>query len=291
VEHLDPELEGDLQGADPLDRESAGRVAPQPRPGAAFEVTAAAPEISLDPARRGTASWTIRNLTGRRLRVRATPRPDAGAASDWLRLDGEPEWTFEVGASQTIAVAVAVPAEAVPGRYAVRLDVAAADNPDDEWAAGPPVVFAVPEPEARPQSFPWRWLAVGGGALALLGIVVLAWWLLAGGPDLTVVGVSTSPAAPRQGDAVQVEVEIANEGSGGAGPFTVTWQESASGARTTFYVNGLAGNEVRALSVPWHPVEGTYAWSATIDPDDRVDEADEENNTSAGQVVVGPVQP
>jgi hypothetical protein len=140
----------------------------------AFAITAATNTVRLDAARAGEAQFTVTNTSGRPLRARLRAVALQPEAQGWLTVPGEAERPFALGETQQVAVRIAAPPDAAAGSYAVRLDAAAEDNPDDDSVQGPSVAIEVPAPVAK-KPFPW-WivavivavLLVGGGAAFFL---------------------------------------------------------------------------------------------------------------------------
>ena len=125
-----------------------------------FDVTTVSNTLNLDKRREGIALFTIKNRTRRRLNalLRVTITPEEGA--QWVTIlspDGKrraptSERDFAVDETQSCQVNVAVPADAAPGSYTLRLIVADEANPDDNFTASPDVVFTVlpsPPPDRR----------------------------------------------------------------------------------------------------------------------------------------------
>jgi hypothetical protein len=80
-----------------------------------FDVTAATNTIRLNAQRRGEASFTVFNNSGRALRGRATVVAANPATAPWLTLEGANERDFDVAATQQFTVQIAAPPVAAPG--------------------------------------------------------------------------------------------------------------------------------------------------------------------------------
>ncbi len=143
-----------------------------------FTITAATNSIQLDPDRRGEASFTVFNASGRPIRGRAQLRAEDPAADAWLSLEGEVEREFEIAAAQQLTVQIEAPPDAPAGIYPFRLDMVGVENPDEDYSRGPTVAFAVPEPEPEPERkpFPW-WIVAAFAGVLVVGIIaaVLFW--------------------------------------------------------------------------------------------------------------------
>jgi hypothetical protein len=148
-----------------------------------FAITAASNTVLLDRERRGEASFSVSNLTGRPLRVRARLSSDNAEVLKWLTLAGETERNFAIAATEQYTVNILAPAGAPPGSYTFRLDALNVENPDDEFTEGPAVSFTVPAPPPPPPPFPW-WILVAA-------LVVLL--LVGGGVGAYVVFFSATP--------------------------------------------------------------------------------------------------
>jgi hypothetical protein len=105
-----------------------------------------------------------------------------GAQTSWFRLAGFSERQFATEETHHFPVEILVPAGVPAGTYAFRLDVAAEDNPDEDYTAGPSIAFAVPEsvgPLPEPTGYLRTLAGTAIGALtglvpgALIGLVAL----------------------------------------------------------------------------------------------------------------------
>src|SRR5688500_12186975 len=108
-----------------------------------FAITAATNTAVLGAQRRGEASFTVTNVSGRAVRGRARAVASSAVAQDWLSLAGDAERDFALAGTQQFTVQIAVPPAAPPGPYTVRLDVANVADPDEDFAQGPTVAFEV----------------------------------------------------------------------------------------------------------------------------------------------------
>jgi hypothetical protein len=145
-----------------------------------FDITAATNTIRLNAQRRGEASFTVFNNSGRALRGRATLVALTPVAAPWLTLEGANERDFAVAATEQFTVHIAAPPEAAPGTYTFRLDEVDVALPDEGLTTGPSVNFDVPVPPPPPvkPKFP-IWIPIAIGAVLLLVIIgVIAFLLL-----------------------------------------------------------------------------------------------------------------
>ena len=150
-----------------------------------FDVTAATNTIRLNAQRRGEASFTVFNNSGRALRGRATVVAANPATAPWLTLEGANERDFDVAATQQFTVHIVAPPDAAPGVYTFRLDALDVALTDEGLTTGPSVNFEVPPPPPPPPPKPkipwWIWLVIGG--VVLLVIIGIVAFLLLRQPD------------------------------------------------------------------------------------------------------------
>jgi hypothetical protein len=115
-----------------------------------FEISIATTVVALDQTRRGEASFTVQNETGRQVRAAARPTGLPPTDGGWLTVAGEGEREYDVAGLEQITVAIEIPLTAPAGDYPFRLDVFSVDRPDTEFALGPTVTCKVPEPPPPP---------------------------------------------------------------------------------------------------------------------------------------------
>jgi hypothetical protein len=138
-----------------------------------FAITAATNSVRLNESRRGEATFTVFNASGRPIRGRARLATEDPAAESWISLAGVSERDFSIAGTHQYTVRIAVPPDAPPGNPSFRLDMVGVENPDEEYTQGPSVTFQVPEAKPR-KPFPWWILALAGGGLLVVLIIVLA---------------------------------------------------------------------------------------------------------------------
>jgi hypothetical protein len=151
-----------------------------------FDITAVSDAVRLDTKGQGDAAFTVSNVSGRRLRGRATVIPKDAATAKWFVLAGEAERDFPPGATHQFPVKVTVPPDAPAGKYTFRVDVVSVDNPDEETAQGPAVGVTVAEAPAPPPKSYRLWFALAIVLLLIVGGVAI--WLVRPRP--------APPAAP-----------------------------------------------------------------------------------------------
>ncbi|MEU4242288.1 discoidin domain-containing protein [Actinoplanes sp. NPDC026619] len=110
-------------------------------------------------------------------------------------------------------------------------------------------------------------------------------------PDLTVTGLTFSPSAPVETDAVTLTATVKNIGTATAAATTVNFYVGATnvGAANVSATN-VSGTNVVSLTIPARDA-GSYALSAKVDEANTVVETNEANNsyTSPTNLVVTPV--
>ncbi|MEO8286257.1 MAG: hypothetical protein ABI670_07445 [Chloroflexota bacterium] len=106
-------------------------------------ITAATSNVLLDAQRRGEASFTVSNASGRPLRARVSVVPAPPAEAAWFAVLGTNERDFAVNGAQQFTVNIVAPPSVAPGNYAFRMDAVGVENPDDDFVRGPAVAFEV----------------------------------------------------------------------------------------------------------------------------------------------------
>ncbi|MEU9737051.1 CARDB domain-containing protein [Streptomyces sp. NPDC048002] len=124
-----------------------------------------------------------------------------------------------------------------------------------------------------------------GGQVAEFQVVGTA----APNPDLTVTGLTWTPASPSEADAVTVEATVRNSGTAASAATTVNVSLEGTVAGTA-QVGALAAGASATVpvGVGKRPA-GSYTVTAVVDPTDTVAEQDDTNNsrTAASKLVVG----
>jgi hypothetical protein len=118
-----------------------------------FAITTPSNSVTLNAAGNAAASFTVSNETTRVIRARASAVAVDLTKHEWLSMTSEPERSFSPGGTEQFAIGLAVPHDAPAGTYRFRLDVVSVTAPDDDWAHGPEVSFAVadrPPPPPKP---------------------------------------------------------------------------------------------------------------------------------------------
>ncbi|MGR6923407.1 discoidin domain-containing protein [[Actinomadura] parvosata] len=108
-------------------------------------------------------------------------------------------------------------------------------------------------------------------------------------PDLTVSGLSSSPAAPVETDAVTLSATVKNAGTAASAATTVNFYAGTAKAGSAD-VGALAAGASTTVSANIGTREaGTYQLSARVDEDNKVIEQNEANNATTGTLTVKPV--
>ncbi|GIG21001.1 glycosyl hydrolase [Cellulomonas chitinilytica] len=110
-------------------------------------------------------------------------------------------------------------------------------------------------------------------------------------PDLTVTGVTSSPASPTESTAVTLSATVKNVGTLASTATTVTFQVDGQDAATASVGAVAAGATATVTASVGARAAGSYTVGATADPANTVVEQDETNNaySSPTKLVVAPV--
>ncbi len=149
---------------------------------AAFRVKGPAGSVSLDLQRRGRCTVEVENLLPRAVPVKLQ-FDRLSPAKPWLSIVGEPVAEIGVSQSHQFQVAITVPVDAGPGDYSIVPEAVSLRNPDEEFATGAPITFAVKAPPgAPPPSGGYLTTLIGAVAAALvaalLGTIPAILWLI-----------------------------------------------------------------------------------------------------------------
>ena len=113
------------------------------------------------------------------------------------------------------------------------------------------------------------------------------------GPDLVVLNIVTNPVSPTEGQLVDIDVTVKNQGGDTAGSFYVDWYAhrtsppppGAIGTRAE-QVSSLAGGASHTMSRTYtYANSGTFQMYAQVDTDEDVDESNEGNNILGPQAI------
>ncbi len=138
-----------------------------------FAITPSADTVAIDANRRGEVAFTVSNTSAAPVRSRGKVVAGDPAQQAWYSLAGNPERPLKPGETTQYVVRVALPQTATEGTYQFRLDAVSVENPDEMFTTGQPVGFTFKPPAEPPKKpFPWWILAVVGGALLIIGVVL-----------------------------------------------------------------------------------------------------------------------
>jgi hypothetical protein len=124
--------------------------------------------------RKGQATFTVTNATGRPVRVRGSVSGTDPVTPGWFTLTPSVEQDCVIGGTVQYTVDVLVPDAIAPATYPVKFTTAAEDRPEEDyselaWS------LVVPPADTKPKKFPvWIPIAV----LVLLVVVGVVAWLL-----------------------------------------------------------------------------------------------------------------
>jgi hypothetical protein len=133
-----------------------------------FAVTTSSGSVRLDEARRSSVSYTVTNQRGLACRGRVTLVPLEGAQAGWFQVTGLRERSFGAGETHHFPVEINVPSGVPAATYALRLDIVAEDNPDEDYTHGPAVAFVVAESAAPPPERTGYLRTIAGTAIGAL---------------------------------------------------------------------------------------------------------------------------
>jgi len=154
-----------------------------------FTITPSSTLIVLeDDKRQGTAAFTVKNDTARR--IRATSRlviPSESPVASWLTImqPGESSDTpelpgtvrlFDLGETETYLIKIAAPNDAIPATHSFRLVVADETNPDDNFTESADISVVLnkkPDPPPPPPKFPMWVIPVALVALVVVALVII----------------------------------------------------------------------------------------------------------------------
>ena len=139
-----------------------------------FTIETTTDSLKADPKKPAKAAFTVVNTTSRPVRGLATPKALGDTKREWLSIAGETERDFGRGGKEQFTVnfdSSGAPA----GKYPFRLDVASAQNPDEDFTEGPTVTVEIAaKPIDKPKPFPKWIIPVIAGVVLLVGGIV-AW--------------------------------------------------------------------------------------------------------------------
>ncbi|MCA9940293.1 MAG: PASTA domain-containing protein [Anaerolineales bacterium] len=139
-----------------------------------FTITALSNSVQLNAKREGSATYTAFNASGRPITGRAIleTMPGGMPHAAWLKVAGESERAFAIGAAEQFTVHVNVPDTVTAGSYNFRLKMVDVTNTDEGVSEGPTVTVVVPEPVSGGAKFPIWIIPIIVGVLAVIALIV-----------------------------------------------------------------------------------------------------------------------
>jgi hypothetical protein len=238
-----------------------------------WAVTAAAPQLLLDPSNRAEMTFTVTNPGDAPDRAVFLVEPEGNVPRSWFTV-AEPQRRVPPHGSTSYLVAVTVPPNTPPGDYAFLGCVYSANTaPEESSRRSGRVTFAV-RPAEQPKR-PWWPYAVAAGLV--LVVLVVAGWLVFRPRGTTPAAVASSPApapvvssAPspvRTYETTMYEMELLQPvtRSPGVNPIDVVVQKDCCGVSWSNHAQlFFTARAVRqSISVPFVvPVAGLYIFSS-----------------------------
>jgi beta-lactam-binding protein with PASTA domain len=179
----------------------------------------------------GAVTFTVTNKTNQGLSGRVTIEPQGEAKAEWFSVDGESERQFTAAGTHTFTVRIKTPPTATAGTYSLKVRAVAINDPDNDFAESPVVVFdiAAPPVAAPKKGLPW-WIfaAIGGGVAVVAGVVVAVILLTGGGMKVPNVVDLPFVEAEQQLTAAKFTVVQENDPDSDKAPGIVTGQDPAA---------------------------------------------------------------
>ncbi|HZN91791.1 MAG TPA: hypothetical protein VFB81_03780 [Myxococcales bacterium] len=132
----------------------------------AFDITPSAPKVRVHSGQSGEIAFTVSNKLGRRIRARATPRPDGETQASWLSIPEGAEPELAEDETKLITVQVKLPSSVKDGSYPFHVVVSSLAEPDELYAESDLMQILVTHTERK---FPWWIVLLVGGALVIGG--------------------------------------------------------------------------------------------------------------------------
>jgi hypothetical protein len=184
-----------------------------------FTITTTATDtLKADAKGHAEAVFTVTNATARPVRGMARAKGLADTKREWLSIGGDTERDFGGGGTEQFSVSFDA-AGAPAGKYPLRLDVASAINPDEDFTEGPTVTVEVAAAAATPpvtqNKFPVWVIFVILGVVVIIGVVVLILVLSSrgkqeGNGEATPTPVEATPTPTPIPTATPTPSEVAN---------------------------------------------------------------------------------
>lgn len=143
----------------------------------AFEISSPTSTVN---GRKGQATFTVTNATGRPVRVRASVTGADPIKPEWFTITPAVEQDCVIGGTLQYTVDVTVPADVPPGTYAVKFATAAEDRPEEDYSDLAWSIVVEDEATNTGGKFPW-WILLVVLGVVLIGVVL--YFLLRSDPD------------------------------------------------------------------------------------------------------------
>ena len=193
-----------------------------------YTITTPTQSVKLDQAGKGTAAFTVTNISGAADRGMGRVVPQGSAKAEWLTIAGNAERDFTPNGVNQYDVNIALPPGAPPGSYSFRFDMSSAlRRTGEEYDEGPTVKFeATPIGKDGPKW--WIWVA----AVVVLAVLGVGAWLVFGrkGDTVEVPDVTQKPfiEAIKTVQAKELKVALTPKKGDPATPGTVVDQDPKS---------------------------------------------------------------
>lgn len=137
-----------------------------------YTITTPTQSVNLDAGGKGTAAFTVTNISGAPDRGMGRVVPQGSTKPEWLSIAGSAERDFPPSGVNQYDVSITVPPGAPAGSYAFRFDMSSAlRRTGEEYDEGPTVKFEAAA--AKKESKWWLWVA----AVVVLAVIGVGAWL------------------------------------------------------------------------------------------------------------------
>ena len=251
-----------------------------------FDITVVANTVTLDNKREGIAAFTVKNNTRRRIRSTAKVTVQPAGGEKWVTIlppegaagtDTATVRDFPIDSTQQYQLKIAVPPEAPPASYTLRLTLADEVNPDENFTESPEVLFTVREiPKPEPRPFPvWIIPVVVIALIAIVAIILIGINSAnnaSADADATGTAVAdarfaaeTATAAALQGAAQQTAVAQTQVAATqqALGVFTGTWRPLNSGVIEELGISSTGNNQMTVSYVSRCPPDQNLCFTTS----------------------------
>ncbi len=205
-----------------------------------FDITVPTNRVKLDDQGRGEVSFTVTNISDRKLQGRAEVRLLESTQKDWLRIIDDDERSFDPQVSHQFTVEINIPPGTPEDAYSFRLDLISVENPDEDYDESQVIAvkrkIGEPEPDKR---FPW-WIVVA--AAGFIVVVVIAIVMMSGNDELFVrFGVKGDTTGSNE-----AQITIGE-------PITLAWKVSGAKEAEISIEAAQLGNSPQVPTFPRNP--------------------------------------